>query len=212
VSDPNFQNFCLVPSFDRAGGACRGLLVSEDYALRLGSWHKFDKDGIITTDEEAIAYIASNAEYFRDIKRGPIFEQREAKRKAEEEAKRSSIVPFNNHGSNGYSASNQYLNRANIRLNFDIKDFEVRKDSYEALTTLFDNLDCMTDAGLADLSMITHEEILDQVERMYKENKVDVIVTLIEVLSECFAESLDALALAEEQVRKLEEKKAKKVG
>lgn len=156
------------------GGANNmGVLVSNDlptYEFPFPEWKSIT---VKNTDGADVTIRASNDSYFKEVKRGPIFEENKKKKEEQERSFRND----NNYSVPAIAHHNWPLSRLR-----DI-DFQQNNILREELIDIMDHIDLYTNDGLADLANLMPEEIDALVQ-----DKPEVLGALFMHLSDKFAE------------------------
>lgn len=156
--------------FEKAQGSNRGLLISTDHEpIRLGTWVRFDHAGNTTYTDASVAYYASNDEYFKEIKRGPVHEaMQEEKKKKEAEDRKLPVT-----------TSNERKPAA-----FDKSMFQPDTEIFTGLQAYFgDGLDLTDDESLSRLAFVTKDEFERYIYDLIESNSIKKVACFIEHLT-----------------------------
>ena len=177
----NYQDEMLKMLIDagflKAGGSNRGILVADGLEpYRLGTWVKFGLMGQVIYHDDHVAYYASNDDYFKEVKRGPV---KEAKDKAAEEAR----IKADQERQKDSTSHSTGSNSGRVVKPLDVKMFQQNEAIFNGLSAYMgDFCDITSDDDLARLSYVTLDEFEKFLEDMFEKNNIRTVAKFVEHL------------------------------
>lgn len=125
-----------------------GVLVSNDLPTYEFPYTEWKNIVVKNSDGEDVTIRASNDSYFKEIKRGPIYEENKKKKEEQERSFRPNHLPANTNTRHDWPLS-------------QLRNIDFQQNNYltEELVDIMDHIDLYTDEGLADLANLMHEEV-----------------------------------------------------
>ena len=181
----------------------RGLLISNKYLplfINTDDWK-------VIKNKDGSEFYASNNDYFDDLKRGPVFEQRkEEQRKKEEEEKErrkkereQDESPFRYRNSTVSPASSHFGRNVEHLKDIDLKKGEI---DLKNLSQLLDDFDLYDWDGVYDLRNLTKDELDELVKKLSDDDHVNLYL----FLTGCFGDVYERYLAVLQLVKSLQKK------
>lgn len=173
ISDP-FVQLMLEKYWTSTGN--RGILVCNDlpsFLFSKNAWEEIETSETVNGEEVTGKFLASNNDYFKEVKRGPLFEQMEKQRREKEAAERAARSAFN--------PSNQGKNESFLASS---PTFYSQYTISEGLSDILEDFDMYKPEGYIQLANLTYYEWQNLIEKGEKSDVATMFIYLTDYLKQ----------------------------